>query len=304
MIDRAASLQPARAPKHHANSPDPPCEGRGRYPEPEEERVCLPSGSVGSILGKAMSTTGQLESVKQTNKQTKPPDVRKCRGRAGLGKRQMPRLWRYQQRALSLAMQACRPESQKFNISSRSATTKASLSAKTELRCRAYNGLARGLSKAGKVALVNKCATSCTRPVTTSTGGWSPSGPVFSFIKAARRCSSSWAHETNYLGNSLQPPPNVLHAAVHKFTPRDVDTATLEVMVEQGELPGALQRFAPRSLGIGDEVELLVQMPTDRDRGRETKNEWINQKATIVKVEAGRYLVHVEADLANDKKVA
>ena len=25
-----------------------------------------------------------------------------------------------------------------------------------------------------------------------------------------------WVHETNYLGNGLQPPPNVLHAAVHK----------------------------------------------------------------------------------------
>ena len=42
-----------------------------------------------------------------------------------------------------------------------------------------------------------------------------------------------------------------------KFTPRNADTATLEAMMERGELPGALQRFAPRSLGISDEVELL-----------------------------------------------
>ena len=28
-----------------------------------------------------------------------------------------------------------------------------------------------------------------------------------------------WVHEVNYLDNSLQPPPSVLHTAVHKFTP-------------------------------------------------------------------------------------
>ena len=64
---------------------------------------------------------------------------------------------------------------------------------------------------------------------------------------------------------------------------------------------GALPRFAPRSLGIGDEVELLVQMPTEIDG--ETRNEWIDQRATIVKVEVGRYFVHTEADL-DDGKVA
>ena len=36
----------------------------------------------------------------------------------------------------------------------------------------------------------------------------------------------------------------------------------------------------------------------------ETKNEWIDQKVNIVKVEAGRYLMHIEADLADDGKVA
>ena len=68
-------------------------------------------------------------------------------------------------------------------------------------------------------------------------------------------------------------------------------------------LPGALPRFALRSLGIGDEFELLVQMPTEIDG--ETKNDWIDQKAAIVKVEASRYLrvVHIKADLADDGRV-
>ena len=54
MIDRAASLQPARAPKQQI--PLAPCKGRGRFPAHEEDRLCLPSGSVGSILGKVTST--------------------------------------------------------------------------------------------------------------------------------------------------------------------------------------------------------------------------------------------------------
>ena len=68
MIDRAASLQPARAPKQQI--PLAPCKGRGRFPAHEEDRVCLPSSSVGSILGKATSTTDYWNTVKQTNKQT------------------------------------------------------------------------------------------------------------------------------------------------------------------------------------------------------------------------------------------
>ena len=68
MIDRAASLQPARAPKQQI--PLAPCKGRGRFPAHEEERLCLPTGSVGSILGKATSTTDFWNTVKQTNKQT------------------------------------------------------------------------------------------------------------------------------------------------------------------------------------------------------------------------------------------
>ena len=68
MIDRAASLQPARAPKQQI--PLAPCKGRGRFPAHEEDRVCLPSGSVGSILGKATSTTDYWNTVNQTNKQS------------------------------------------------------------------------------------------------------------------------------------------------------------------------------------------------------------------------------------------
>ena len=68
MIDRAASLQPARAPKQQI--PLAPCKGRGRFPAHEEDRLCLPTGSVGSFLGKATSTTDYWNTVKQTNKQT------------------------------------------------------------------------------------------------------------------------------------------------------------------------------------------------------------------------------------------
>ena len=47
-----------------------------------------------------------------------------------------------------------------------------------------------------------------------------------------------WFHKINFLDNSSQPLPSVLHTAVHKFTPRDANTATLEAMLERGELVG------------------------------------------------------------------
>ena len=47
-----------------------PCKGRGRFPAHEEKRLCLPSGSVGTILGKATSTADYRSTVNQT-KQTK-----------------------------------------------------------------------------------------------------------------------------------------------------------------------------------------------------------------------------------------
>ena len=51
---------------------------------------------------------------------------------------------------------------------------------------------------------------------------------------------------TNYLDNSLQPPPSILHTAAHKFTPQDADTATLEAMLERGELIGtSAESFFP-----------------------------------------------------------
>ena len=45
-----------------------------------------------------------------------------------------------------------------------------------------------------------------------------------------------WFHKINFLDNSLQPPPSILHTAAHKFTPQDADTATLEAILEKGEL--------------------------------------------------------------------
>ena len=124
-----------------------------------------------------------------------------------------------------------------------------------------------------------------------------------------RTALQHWVHEANYLNNDLQPPPNVLHTAVHKFNPCDADTATLEAMAGRGELPGALvvaalQSFAlsrAHALGIGDKVELLVEMPTENEG--ETRDEWIDRWATIVKVEAHRFLIHGEADCSVGKNV-
>ena len=48
-----------------------------------------------------------------------------------------------------------------------------------------------------------------------------------------------WIREVNYLDNSLQPLLSILRTAVHKFTPQDADTATLEAMLERGELIGS-----------------------------------------------------------------
>ena len=74
--------------------------------------------------------------------------------------------------------------------------------------------------------------------------------------------------------------------------------------MERGELPGALQGFAPsrpRALGIRDEVELLLEMPPEIEG--ETKDEWFDRRATIIKVEARRFLVHCEAGHGVSDKV-
>ena len=111
-----------------------------------------------------------------------------------------------------------------------------------------------------------------------------------------------WIHKVNFLDNGLQPPPSVVHTAVHKFTPRDADTATLEAMLERGELIGtSAESFfpnQPRTLGISDEVEVLMEMPTEGND--ETRDEWIDRQATIVKVEEGHYLVHFNVGPAEE----
>ena len=57
-------------------------------------------------------------------------------------------------------------------------------------------------------------------------------------------------------------------------------------MVERGEIQG------PHVLGISDKVELLVEMLTEIEG--ETKDKWIDRRATIVKVEGNRLLMHCE----------
>ena len=103
-----------------------------------------------------------------------------------------------------------------------------------------------------------------------------------------------WIHEVNFLDNGLQPPLSVVHTAVHKFTPQDADTTTLEAMLERGELISTpAESFflnRQRTLGISNKVEVLMEMLTEDED--EMRDEWIDRQATIVKVEEGRYLMH------------
>ena len=155
-------------------------------------------------------------------------------------------------------------------------------------RFRAYDGM--GLSKPEKVALTNvplfKHGDSIDK--------WMVSVWNSILLHQGGAALQNWVHEENCVVNGLQPPPHIMHTAVHTFTARGTDSASLEAMVECGELFGA----TPRALSMGDKVELLVEMPTEI-KG-ETKAQWIDKRATIVKVEAGRFLIHVEGDHAND----
>ena len=103
-----------------------------------------------------------------------------------------------------------------------------------------------------------------------------------------------WVHEINFQDNGLHPPAFIVHTAVHKFTPRDADTATLEAMMERGELFGTTAESffpnQPRSLLIGDEVEVLIGMPTETEG--EYRDEWVDRQAIISFIEDDRYLVH------------
>ena len=99
-------------------------------------------------------------------------------------------------------------------------------------RCGALDG--QGLSKPGKIALTN---VAMFKPGD-NLDKWM--GTIWTRILLYQGGASlqQCFHEINFLDNGLQPPPSVLHTAVHKFTPRDADTATLEAMLERGELIG------------------------------------------------------------------
>ena len=66
--------------------------------------------------------------------------------------------------------------------------------------------------------------------------------------------------------------------------------------MERGEILRALLSgfilSRPHVLGIDNEVELLVEMLTEIDG--ETKDEWIDRHATIIKVESNRFHIHCE----------
>ena len=98
--------------------------------------------------------------------------------------------------------------------------------------CRALDG--QGLLKPDKVALTNVAMFKASDNI----HKWMESIWTCILLHMGGAALQQWFHEINFLDNSLQPPPSVLHTAVHKFTPRDADTATLEAMLERGELVG------------------------------------------------------------------
>ena len=155
-------------------------------------------------------------------------------------------------------------------------------------RCRALDG--QGLQKTDKITLANAAMF--------KTGDnlekWMQSIWSQLLLHQGGASLQQWIHEVNYLDNGLHPPPSIVHTAVHKFTPRDADTATLEAMLERGELIGtSAESFfpnQPRALTVGDEVEVRIEMPTEDEE--EFRDEWVDRQAVIVRVEDDRYLVH------------
>ena len=155
-------------------------------------------------------------------------------------------------------------------------------------RCRAFDG--QGLSKLDKVTLTNVAMFKPSNNV----DKWLATVWSQLLMYQGSALLQQWIHMVNYLDNSLQPPLSIMHTAVHKFTPQDADTATLEAMLEKGELIGtSAESFLPnrpRALSVSDEVEVLLEMPTEDEE--ETRDEWVDRQATVVKVEDDRYLVH------------
>ena len=155
-------------------------------------------------------------------------------------------------------------------------------------RCRALDN--QGLQKPDKITLTNVAMF--------KTGDnlekWMQSIWSQLLLHQGGASLQQWVHEINYQDNGLHPPPYIVHTAVHKFTPRDADTATLEAMMERGELIGTTAESffpnQPRSLLIGDEVEVLIGMPTEIEG--EFRDEWVDRQAVVAYIEDDRYLVH------------
>ena len=101
-----------------------------------------------------------------------------------------------------------------------------------DCRCRALDG--QGPSKPDKITLAN---VAMFKP-SDNVDKWMGTIWTRILLYHGGTLLQQWFHEINFLDNGLQPPPSVLHTAVHKFTPRDADTATLEAMLERGELIG------------------------------------------------------------------
>ena len=102
--------------------------------------------------------------------------------------------------------------------------------AAVDRRCRSLKGI--GLAKTDKVSLqhvpmfehstdIIKWTSLLWTPILQHSGG---------------AALQQYFFEQNFLVNGLQPPAHVLHIAVHGFTARDTDSATLEAMFERGEL--------------------------------------------------------------------
>ena len=76
-------------------------------------------------------------------------------------------------------------------------------------RCRAYDGL--GLSKPDKVALTDVAPF---KPGD-NLNKWMEAIWTTVLLHQGSAALQHWVHEINYLDNSLQPLPSVLHTAVH-----------------------------------------------------------------------------------------
>ena len=102
-----------------------------------------------------------------------------------------------------------------------------------------------------------------------------------------------WIHEENYVVNSLEPLPAPLLVDVHSITIQDADSGTPKVMLDHGKVHPLVPKTHP--LAVSDNVKLHIDLLTNiKD---EFKSQWVNKRATIIKVGNDRFLIHFDTNL-------